>query len=328
MLWEGAAAALVFAVILVNGWTDAPNAIAACVATGALPMKKAVALAAAGNLAGVWVSVRLGGRVTRTVLELAAFGEGPRALAGLCAGMGAVVLWAVGAWRWGIPTSESHALTGGLAGAAVALGGFSALRPGPWLVVLAGTAGSLAAGGLGGWGAARLLDRCFPKGRRGEKAFFRRSQIAGAAAMAFLHGAQDGQKFLGVLLLAGSHGGGRPPDSPLPVVLCALLMALGTAMGGGRIVRTVGQQMVRLDGKQGFAADLAGILCLGVSTGLGAPVSTTHAKTAAILGAAAAGGGERVNWRIAGEMVLAWVLTLPGCALLGWLLARWLAAPL
>ena len=112
------------------------------------------------------------------------------------------------------------------------------------------------------------------------------------------------------------------------MVLCALLMALGTAMGGGRIVRTVGQQMVRLDGKQGFAADLAGILCLGVSTGLGAPVSTTHAKTAAILGAAAAGGGERVNWRIAGEMVLAWVLTLPGCALLGWLLARWLAAPL
>ena len=325
MAWEIAAAGLTLAVVLVNGWTDAPNAIAGAVGTGALSMGRAAALAAAGNLAGAWFTACLGGQVARTVFGLADFGGDPAsAAAGLCAALAAIVLWAVGAWRLGIPTSESHALAAGICGAALALGGGERLRPGPWLLVLAGLGGSLVLGMLGGWLTARVVRRLPGRRTAAARRFFRRSQVAGAAAMAFLHGAQDGQKFLGILLLVSSLGGGWqfPEDPRVPALVCAGVMAAGTAMGGGRIVRTVGQKMVGMEDWQGFSADLWGILCLGVSTWWGVPVSTTHTKTAALLGAAAAGEPPRVDWRIAGEMVVAWVLTFPACGLLAWALTK------
>lgn len=139
--------------------------------------------------------------------------------------------------------------------------------------------------------------------------------------MAFLHGAQDGQKFLGVFLLAaslaGGHTAGFAPEPGL-TLLCAAVMALGTALGGRRIVDTVGRDMVRLGPAEGLAADLGGGLCLLFCTLAGLPVSTTHAKTAAILGAGAGGG---VNRAVAGRIVRTWLWTFPGCGLLGFLLA-------
>ena len=310
--------ALVLAVVLVNGWTDAPNAIAAAVGSGALTFRRAALLAAACNLLGAMIMTAVNASVAETLYAIADFGRAPEtALPALCAALCAIVVWAVAAWRLGVPTSESHALAAGLSGAALALpGGWANLRPGPWGRILLGLAGSLLLGWLAGAACRRLVERLRPA-----PALCRRGQIAGAAAMAFLHGTQDGQKFLGVLLLAVSlAGGGAEGFSPTPslTLLCAAVMALGTALGGRRIVEAVGRNMVRLGPREGLAADLGGGACLLVCTLAGLPVSTTHAKTAAILGAGADSG---VDQAVAGRIVRTWLWTFPGCGLLGFLLA-------
>ena len=311
---------LLCAVILVNGWTDAPNAIATAVTTGAVPFRAAAAGAAVCNLLGVVCAAAANTSVAQTIYAIADFGGGTeRALAALCAAMTAIVLWAAGAWRFGIPTSESHALAAGIAGAALALpGGVSNLRPGPWGRVLLGLVLSVVLGFLGGALAARAL----PGG--GRSGLYSGGQVLGAGASAFLHGAQDGQKFLGVFLLGASLSQGRPDSETflLPAwlpLLCALLMGLGTLLGGRRIVENVGRNLVPLTPRLGFAADLGSAASLLLCTLLGLPASTTHTKTAAILGA---GGGRRANRRAAGSIALAWVCTFPGCGLIAFVTAR------
>ena len=250
------------------------------------------------------------------------------ALSALCAALCAIVLWAVLAWRFGVPTSESHALVAGLTGAALALpGGLDNIRAGAWGRVLLGLVLSVALGWWVGGLCRRLLERLHPS-----LPLCRRGQLAGAGAMAFLHGAQDGQKFLGVFLLGAAlaQGGGVGQTFSVPgwlMLLCAAVMALGTAMGGRRIIETVGRDMVILAPREGLAADLGGGLCLLLCTLAGLPVSTTHAKTAAILGAGSAGGGT-VNHRVAARIALTWLFTFPGCGLLGFLLASLFRSPL
>ena len=157
--------------------------------------------------------------------------------------------------------------------------------------------------------------------------FRSRGQVAGAAAMAFLHGAQDGQKFAGVFLLGctlAAGGGSAGERFSVPgwlMLLCAAVMALGTLIGGRRIVDTVGRGLGGLSPREGFAADLGGAACLTLCTLLGLPVSTTHAKTAAILGVGAA--FDRRNSRpVARDILLTWLLTFPGCGLMGFFLSR------
>ena len=155
---------------------------------------------------------------------------------------------------------------------------------------------------------------------------YRVLQIPGAAGTAFLHGAQDGQKFLGVFLLGAALAQGRQGEgmarSPLwLMVLCAAFMARGTGVGGRRIIDTVGRDMVSLGPREGFSADLAGMACLLLATVLGLPVSTTHTRTAALLGVGSAG-GRRADWGVARSIALAWLCTFPGCMGLGWLLAK------
>ena len=312
------AVGLVLAVILVNGWTDAPNAIATAVGSGAIGFRPAVALAAVSNLCGVvWITM-VSSAVAETLYSIADFGT----LAGLCAALIAIVAWSVLAWWFGIPTSESHALVAGLSGAALALpGGWSNLRAGPWLRVGAGLAASVLLGlALGKW-CARLLGRCRP-----DNALFRKAQIAGAAGAAFLHGAQDGQKFMGVLLLCTALAQGRVDEETFVIplwlmVLCAACMALGTAVGGRRIVDTVGRRLVPLSLRDGLAADLGGGMALLLCTLAGLPVSTTHTKTAAILGVGRAG-GQQADPRIARAILLAWLLTFPGCGAMGFCIVR------
>ena len=307
---------LTLGVVLVNGWTDAPNAIATAVGTGALSFRRAAGLAAVCNLlGGLWAA---GSRaaVARTLYGLTRLGEGGRGA--LCAALAAVILWAVLAWVFGAPTSESHALVAGLSGAALALpGGWANLQGEAWARVGLGLGVSLALGWLGGAGAAGLLEKLGPSPRAA-----RRGQIAGAAAMAFVHGAQDGQKFMALLLLGLTLPGGEsaaPFDLHLWLAaLCALTMAAGTAAGGRRIVERVGRDMAPLTPLGGLAADAGGAACLLACTLAGLPVSTTHAKTAAILGA----GRQGVNRRVAGEIGLTWLCTFPCCALLGFLLVR------
>ena len=316
-------ALLTLAVLVVNGWTDAPNAIAGAVVTGALPFRRAVALAAVCNFLGVLCVTSVNASVADTVYSLASFGGGSRAaLAALCAAMAAVVLWAALAWCFGIPTSESHALAAGVSGAAAALeGSFSCLRWDSWGKVLLG----LLLSALAGFGAGRLAA-CRLHAVKVSDHTLLGAQVPGAACTAFLHGAQDGQKLLGIFLLgtalARGEGGQSSPPIPLWLMaLCAGFMALGTLLGGRRIIDRVGRDMVSLGPREGLAADLGSIACLLGATALGLPVSTTHTRTCALLGVGSTGGG-RVDRRVAGEVALAWLLTFPGCGAVGYWSAR------
>lgn len=314
---------LTLGVLLVNGWTDAPNAIAGAVVTGALSFPRAVLLAAVCNFLGVCCVTAVNASVAETVYSIASFSGGPRAASvALSAGMAGVVLWAAACWRWGIPTSESHALVAGITGAAVALeGDWSCVRWESWGKVLLGLLLSTAAGFWCGRGVGGRAQSW-----KGSDRLFRFLQLPGAAATAFFHGAQDGQKFLGVFLLGVALVQGRQDEQTFVVplwllLLCAMGMALGTGLGGRRIIDTVGREMVTLTPREGFACDIAGAGCLLAATVLGLPVSTTHTRTAALLGVGSAG-GKRSDWRVAGMIAVAWGLTFPGCTILGWGIAR------
>ena len=316
-------AGLTAAVVLVNGWTDAPNAIAGAVATGALSFRRAAALAAVCNLAGTLLAAIGSAPVAETLYTIASFGGDSRlALCALCAALTGIVAWGVLAWRFGVPTSESHALVAGVSGAALAMpGGAANLHAGAWGRVGLGLLLSVGLGlALGRWWSRRM------RGWRRSPAFFRRGQMAGAAAMALLHGAQDGQKFIGIFLLgtalaAGGRAEGRISIPLWLAVLCAGLMALGTLAGGRRIVDTVGRDMAVLTPKSGLAADLGAACTLLLCTLGGLPVSTTHVKTTAILGAGAVEGGP-INRRVVWSVCMTWLFTFPGCGALGFLLTR------
>lgn len=318
---------LTLAVLLVNGWTDAPNAIAGAVSTGALPFRTAVLLAAVCNFLGVLCVTSVNASVAETVYSIASFGGGPRAaLTALCAAMTAIVLWAGLAWLFGIPTSESHALVAGVSGAAVALeGSFSCIRWDCWAKVLLGLIMSTAAGFWAGRVSLRRL-----RAVKWSDHTFLLFQLPGAAATAFLHGAQDGQKFIGVFLLGTALAQGRADEQTFAIplwlmALCALFMALGTLMGGRRIIDTVGREMVSLGPREGLAADLGNIACLFGATLLGLPVSTTHTRTSALLGVGSAGESSP-DWATAGKIALTWLLTFPGCMAIGYWMAKFLLA--
>ncbi len=314
---------LTSAVLLVNGWTDAPNAIAGVVVTGALPFPMAAALAAAFNFLGVLCITAVNVSVAETVYSIAVFSGGRQsALTALCAAMTAVVLWAWAAWHFGIPTSESHALVAGISGAAVALeGSLSCIRWDCWAKVGAGLLLSTAVGFLGGRLAQKkLCTLSLPS------PLIRWAQVPGAAAVSFLHGAQDGQKFLGVFLLGVALAEDRGDEStfliPLWLIgLCAGGVALGTLLGGRRIIDTVGREMVCLSPERALASDLGSIPCLILATWMGWPISTTHVRTASLLAAGSVCDGA-VNWRIAVRIALTWLLTFPGCVLLGYCMSR------
>jgi PiT family inorganic phosphate transporter len=227
----------------------------------------------------------------------------------------AVLVWAVAAWRFGLPTSESHGLMAGLAGAALALGGQTAQLTGwAWAKVLGGLFLSLIAGALcARWAAGFLAGR-----RCSAPAWQRRC----AGVMAFFHGAQDGQKFMALLLLADGLGDAEAaPRVPL-ALLCAGVMALGTALGGKPIVEKVGTELTSLSPTDGLAADLGAGVCLLVCTALGLPVSTTHVKVAAVCGAGWSRGRGQVALRPVLEISGAWALTFPFCAAMAYVLTR------
>ncbi len=322
---------LTLGVIFVNGWTDAPNAIATCVSTRAIKPRAAIVMAAVFNFFGVLVMTWINASVAVTIHNMVNFdGDAHRALVALCAALFAIVVWAVAAWYFGIPTSESHALIAGLSGAAIALhGGIKGINGDEWMKVIYGLLLSTLLGFVLGFVSMKLTVRlCRLADRRTTASFFRRAQIGGGAAMAFMHGAQDGQKFMGVFMLgiflsAGQEQGGRFVLPIWLMLLCSAVMAIGTSIGGYRIIKAVGMDMVRLEGYQGFAADAAGAVCLLLSTLLGIPVSTTHTKTAAVMGVGAARRLSDVKWSSAGEMAMTWVLTFPGCGLIGFVMAKW-----
>lgn len=321
---------LTLGVILVNGWTDAPNAIATCVSTRSMSPKAAILMAAVFNFLGVLFMTLVNASVAATIYNMVDFsGNTGEALTALCAALVAIVLWATAAWWFGIPTSESHALIAGLSGAAIAMhNGFAGINGSEWIKVIYGLGLSTVLGFGFGWISVKLVQLiCRKLDRRRTTGFFGGAQVAGGAAMAFMHGAQDGQKFMGVFMLGIFLANGQDNVSSFQIpiwlmILCSAVMALGTSIGGYRIIKAVGMDMVKLEKYQGFSADLAGAGCLLLSSLTGLPVSTTHTKTTAIMGVGAAKRLSAVNWGVVKEMVLTWVLTFPGCGLIGFLMAK------
>lgn len=359
---------LILGVILVNGATDAPNAIASLVASGGMELKPAVRMAAFFNFAGLALMTICNANVAYTICHMVDFGDSPgKALTALCAALISIILWSAVAWCFGIPTSESHALIAGLTGAAIAIhNGLSGIHGMEWLKVLYGLAASSILGFSLGWMGGKGLSyrRLFkvyagfhkPASRKSAlykpashksppykptpykpkinetkyergKRWIQRAQIAGAAAMAFMHGAQDGQKFMGIFLLGIFLSMGKIPGGNFHIplwmtVLCSVGMATGTAIGGERIIKTVGMDMVKLGKAQGAVSDAAAAACLLLSSLTGIPVSTTHVKTTAIMGVGIASDGEAVNKSIMKEIILAWVVTFPCCGLIGYIIAK------
>lgn len=318
---------LVFSIILVNGWTDAPNAISTCVATRSLSPPAALALAAVCNFGGAVGMAMLSSSVAKTVFGIANLPSDPEdAIGALCAAMSAVVIWAVIATRFGIPTSESHALISGLAGAAIASQRtLAAINKEEMLRVLFGLLLSTApAFLLAEISYSVMIAFLGRRERRRVIKRFSRTQILSAASSALLHGAQDSQKFMGVLMLGISLRYSYVADTfhlpPLVVISCAAVMTLGTLLGGKSIIKKVGVDMVSLDAAGGTAADFASSAVLTLCSFLGLPVSTTHSKASAMMGVGAQKHGGGTNKKIVGEILLAWLLTFPVCAAIGFLL--------
>lgn len=324
------AVALTLGVVLVNGWTDAPNAIATCVATRCMKVKAAISMAAVCNFLGVFAMTAINATVAETITKMVNFGEDFRqAIVALSAALFAIVLWSTLAWAFGIPTSESHALIAGLTGSAIALhGGFGNVNGAEWAKVLYGIGVSVVLGFGFGWLTCKCVTRvCYSADRMKTQTFFKGAQIVGAAAMAFMHGAQDGQKFMGVILLCAymAQGKALPTNIRIPIWLmtaCSAVMAIGTAIGGKKIVKFVGTDMVKLEKYQGFSADIAAAAALFCCSVFSLPVSTTHVKTTSIMGVGAVKRVSAIRFDVVKEMALTWILTFPGCGLVGFLTTK------
>ena len=297
---------LTLGVIFVNGWTDAPNAIATCVTTRCLSPRRAILMSAVFNFLGVFIMTQINSSVASTISNMVDFGDSTHsALIALCAALVSIVVYSVAASVFGIPTSESHSLIAGLSGAAIAIQqGIGGINGSEWVKVIYGLVLSLVLGFATGWIVCRLITiLCREMDRRKTNRFFSWAQIAGAAAMSFMHGAQDGQKFIGVLFLgiAFANGQGSVTGMEIPLWL---------------------MDMVKLERYQGFAADLSGALCLLYSSLFGIPVSTTHTKTSAIMGVGAVKRLSAINFGVVKDMMLTWIFTFPGCGLISFVMAK------
>ena len=326
---------LILGDIIINGATDAPNAIATVVSTRCLSPNAAIAMAAVMNFLGLLITTLVTAKVANTIFKMVDFGDDPTiALWGVAAGMVAIILWGGVAWIFGIPTSESHALIAGLTGAAFGLqGSFEAVNMSEWVKVFYGLGISSVVGFGAGWLVVKGIRQAFQKvNRHDAERFFTFAQIAGGAGVAFMHGAQDGQKFmsimmLGVTLAAAELAGTSVEELSFPfwvILLCSVTMGLGTSLGGKRIIKKVAMEMVSFEKYEGFSASLASTICIGFAVLTGIPMSTTQVSGTSIMGVAAAKSLRALNWGSVKDLVLTWVLTFPGCGLIGFAFA-WLA---
>lgn len=323
---------LIAGVVFVNGFTDAPNAIATVIGTGTMKNRNAVVMCAVFNFIGVFVMSMFSSGVAGTITGMIDFSSNQLyAAASISAAMFSIVVWAVLAWVFSIPTSESHALISGLIGAAVSVNGFDAgINIVELKRILIGLLLSMFGGFILGYILNKLINIIFYKTIEAKRTKgFEMAQIGGAAAMSFLHGAQDGQKFVAVYVICSQitkgiyRGGTVDIRGHIGILIaCAVIMGLGTSFGGGRIIQSVGFDMVHMEVSEGFSADLASSISLFLLSITGFPVSTTQVKTTAVMGVGASKGREHLNWDIAKQMVLAWGLTFPGCFILSFLVTR------
>jgi inorganic phosphate transporter, PiT family len=301
-----------------NGFHDTANSIATSVSTRALSPRLAVLTAAVLNFAGAFVSLKVAATVAKGIVDPAAI-----TLKIVLAGLVGAITWNLITWYLGLPSSSSHALIGGMIGSAVAAQGFDVVQwRGLYEKVLIP---SLAAPFLGIVGAALIMLVLLWIIRRRSPGIvnrvFRRLQLVSGGFVAFTHGTNDAQKTMGIIalaLVASGHLDAENFDVPLWVIVCAATaMGLGTYAGGWRIIRTLGQRVAKLDPPQGFAAQTACASILWATAHYGFPVSTTHTISGSVLGAGATRRLSAVRWGVAGNIVLAWLMTIPCAALVG-----------
>jgi PiT family inorganic phosphate transporter len=307
---------LILGAEFVNGWTDAPNAIATVVSTRSLSPYQAVGMAAVLNLLGVFSGTAVASTIGKGIID-------PKVvdLTTIGGAMVGIILWSSVAARWGIPTSESHALVAGLAGAGLATAGPEVLLWAGWKKVLWGLFFSSVLGLFAGRVIIAVVQELFRNAVPGRvRGLFRGLQIISSAFMAFSHGSNDGQKFMGTFTLALVLAGVLPSfQIPVWVIFtCAGTMALGTLTGGWRIMQTMGMRITKLQTHQGFAAEMAAASTIELASRLGIPLSTTHTITSAIVGVGTARGVRAVRWGVTVELITAWVLTFPICAIISW----------
>jgi PiT family inorganic phosphate transporter len=310
----------------INGFHDTANAIATSVSTRALKPHHAIVMSAAANFVGALT----GTAVAKTIASgIAQTPEGHAGQVVVAAALVGAITWNLITWRAGIPSSSSHALIGGLIGAtvaAVSIGGQAGglLLDGIVVKVVIPLVSSPILGVAGGFLLMVLLFNVFRHmNPRGLNDGFRRLQVLSAAFMAFSHGSNDAQKTMGIMTLAlVSAGVLAKPDIPVWVILLAAsAISLGTAAGGWRIMRTMGQKVVKLDPIHGFAAETTAASIIFGASHFGMPVSTTHVISSAIMGVGSSDRFSAVRWGIAGNIIWAWILTIPLSAFvaaMGW----------
>ncbi|MCF1600190.1 inorganic phosphate transporter [Streptomyces muensis] len=300
-----------------NGFHDTANAMATTISTGALKPKVAVAMSAVLNLVGAFLSVEVANTISKGLVDET--GIRPEVIFAALVG---AILWNLATWLVGLPSSSSHALMGGLIGATIASAGFGAVH-GDVLVtkVLIPAIAAPIVAGLAAMFATRLT---YSLGKKADgeasKKGYRAGQIASAGLVSLAHGTNDAQKTMGIITLALVAGGTLAPDSdpPMWVILSAgLAIALGTYLGGWRIIRTMGKGLTDLQPQQGFAAQTSAATVILASSHLGFSLSTTHSVSGSVMGAGLGRKGGVVRWSTATRMFVAWGLTLPAAALVG-----------
>lgn len=303
-----------------NGWNDSANAIATVVSTKVLSPMSAVVLAAVMNIAGAFLTTAVAKTIGGGIVD-------PKAVTD------AVVMAALlSAFAWnslmtfaGLPVSASHALVGGIVGAAMAHGGASLLNLAGLMKIFASLIISPVLGILIGYGFMKLILAFFGGFAPGTlNKHFGRLQIVSSAMMAFGHGSNDAQKVMGIITMAlVSRGVLQTLEVPVWVILtAALAMGFGTFLGGWKVIKTLGVQMLKLQPIHGFAAETSSTLIILGASQLGMPVSTTHVISTAIIGVGSTQRISAVRWGIAGKIVMAWILTLPVCIAIAWGLVK------
>ena len=304
----------------INGFHDTANAIATSVSTRALRPSHAIIMSATANFVGALT----GTAVAKTIAS--GLADTPTGDAGqiiVAAALLGAIAWNLLTWRLGIPSSSSHALIGGLIGAVIAASGTGALNgQGIFDKVLFPLIASPILGVVIGFALMVVILNVFRRAHpRRINDRFRRLQVLSAAYMAFSHGSNDAQKTMGIITLALVAGGVlSEPTVPLWVIfIAASAISLGTAAGGWRIIKTMGQRVVKLDPVHGFAAETTAATIIFGASHFGMPVSTTHVISSAIIGVGASDRFSAVRWGVAGNILIAWVLTLPASAAVAWL---------
>jgi len=312
----------------INGFHDTANAIATVVSTRVLSPRTAIIMAAVLNFIGAMVAQNVAKTIAGGLVDKAFVNQSII----LSALIGAIV-WNLITWKYGIPSSSSHALIGGLCGAVVSKGGWDALKiDGIKEKVLIPLVMSPMIGLFVGFLIMTLIYLLAKRANPTKAmALFKPMQILSSSMMAFSHGSNDAQKSMGIITLALVAGGFLTKTDKIIIpmwvmVSCAVAMALGTAAGGWRIIKTMGHKILRMDPSQGFAAETSASLVILLASKLGIPVSTTHVISSSIFGVGIAKNKNAVRWAVARDMVFAWILTLPASAIMAMLTAYILRA--